>query len=217
MHWSGRLIELGVLYGVVITLAVIPAGSATAAECPSPDPPAFAIGDEWRIEGGTYPVVTRVEAIEGEGSVVESNADATCQEGCRYIRDRNLMATSGTDRNGKPTYVSGLQSLNFPLQVGKQWEQRQDFRLGTGAMVPFHHRWKVEACEEVKVKAGTFRAFRISYAQENLVSSAIVAGQRRLGGTFTFWWSPEAKAVVKSRAHTSGWGRDWELVSYSLK
>lgn len=76
-------------------------------------------------------------------------------------------------------------------------------------MVPFHHRWKVEACEEVKVKAGTFKAFRISYAQENL-------GPGRLGGKFTFWWSPEVKAIVK-KAHTSDWGRDWELVSYTLK
>jgi hypothetical protein len=74
---------------------------------------------------------------------------------------------------------------------------------------------QVEACEEVKVKAGTFRAFRISYAQEDLAPRASVGS--RLGGKFTFWWSPEAKAVVKWRAHTSGWGRDWELVSYTVK
>jgi hypothetical protein len=194
---------------VALGLALL-TGTALAADCPSPDSPAFAVGDEWRNEGGNYPVVTRVVAIEGDGSVVESNADATCQEGCRYVRDRNLMSTGGTDRNGKPTYVSGLQGLNFPLQVGKQWDQRRDFRLGSGAMVPFHHRWKVEGCEEVKVKAGTFRAFRIFYDQENL-------GPGRLGGKFTYWWSPEARAIVKWKAHTTGWGRDWEMVSYGLK
>ena len=34
-------------------------------------------------------------------------------------------------------------------------------------MRPYFNVWKVEAFEEVKVKAGTFTAFRISWHQEN--------------------------------------------------
>lgn len=200
-----------VLSLIVFGYVAIPTTVALAAECASVDAPTFAIGDEWRWEGGTYPVVTRVVALEGDGSVVESNADPWCQDGCRYVRDRDGIAVNGTNPKGEAVYVTGLKLVEFPLAVGKEWSQRLDLRSQTtGAMQPLSVRWKVEACEEVKVKAGNFRAFRISWAQDGL-------GQRRWSGKATLW-SPEVKAFVKRRVHTTDWAlRDQDLVSYTLK
>ncbi len=187
----------------------IAGGETTTVEAPT-----FKVGDEWRWEGGTYPTFVKVVAVQGDQSEVESNIDAWCQEGCRYVRDRNSLAISGTNRNGAPVYITGLKVLDFPLRVGKEWSQRLDLRAGaTGAMLPYMNRWKVEAFEEISVKAGTFKAFRISWHQENL-------GPYTWWGNSTLWWSPDAKAFVKRVAGTTssgGWGRDWELVSMTLK
>lgn len=60
------------------------------------------------------------------------------------------------------------------------------------------------------MKAGTFRAFRISWMQEN-------RGPYGWRGHADLCWSPEVKMFVKRAAHTSGWGPDWELESYTLK
>jgi hypothetical protein len=76
--------------------------------------------------------------------------------------------------------------------------------------MPYDNSYEVEAYEDVKTKAGTFKAFRISYIQEN-------KGSYSWTGRSTFWYSSEVKATIKRVAHTKNFGTDWELESYSLK
>lgn len=172
--------------GATQTSKSVPGSGGVVAEAPS-----FKIGDEWRWEGGEYPAFSRVVALEGDGSVVDSNTDVSCRDGCRYVRDRNTNITSGRSGKGEPAYVAGLKLLEFPLTVGKEWTQSKDLRrLSDGRTDPYVMSWKVEAFEEVTVKAGTFRAFRISWYQEN-------RGPSSWTGKSTLWWSPEAKAFVK--------------------
>ena len=187
------------------------ARTATAAEAIVAEAPAFKVGEEWRWEGGQYPTYVRVVALEGENSVVETNLDVWCRDGCQYVRDKNGIAVSGKNSKGEPTYVSGLRTLDFPLKVGKEWTQEKDLRQQSdGRMVPYVNRWRVEAFENVKVKAGTFKAFRISWYQESRSSY-------RWSGQASLWWASEVKAFVKREVHSTGWGRDWELASYVLK
>jgi len=42
-----------------------------------------------------------VVALQGDGSVVET-IDVWCRQGCRYVRDRNGSATSGTTGTASP-------------------------------------------------------------------------------------------------------------------
>jgi hypothetical protein len=171
----------------------------------------FKVGDEWRWEGASYPMYSRVVEVLDSGSVVEANVDLWCWQGCRYIRDRKGMATSGVNDKGEPVYVMGLNQLDFPLKVGKEWTQRLDLRqVSDGAMRPYDNRWKVEAFEVVTVKAGTFKAFRITWRQDN-------RGEHTWSGTWSLWWSPEVKAYVKRVAHTKASFQDWELASFVLK
>lgn len=212
--WFGNPARL--VYGILLLAglgSVTPPAEAQApaATPPVAEAPTFKIGDEWRWEGGDYPTYVRVVALEGDGSVVESNLDVWCRDGCRYTRDKNGIGISGVSGKGEPTYVSGLKILDFPLTVGKEWTQQKELRnMRTGQMIPYFNVWKVEAFEEVKVKAGTFKAFRISYSQE-------ARGSYRWSGNASLWWSPDVKAFVKRVVHSSDWGRDWELASYSLK
>ena len=173
------------------------------------DAPTYKVGDEWRYTGGVF---SQVIGFEGDLHITASNRDRFCQ-GCRYLLDRNGTVVKTLDAQGNPTQsaTQGLKFLDFPLRVGKTWSQDIDLRqTSTGAMRPYSNTWKVEAYEEITVKAGTFKAFRIGWHQEN-------RGPYGWSGDATFWWSPDVKAAVKSIAHTSDWFRPWELESYTLK
>jgi hypothetical protein len=183
----------------------IAGGESVVAQAPS-----FRAGEEWNWTGGPYEGYLRVLALEADGSIVESNTDIWCRDGCRYVRDKNGIATSGTNKKGESAYVSGLRILDFPLRVGKEWTQTINLAQSDGTVRPFFNRWRVEAFEEVTVKAGTFKAFRISWYQEN-------RGPYAWNGRASLWWSPEVKAFVKRVAHTSGFGSDVELASYVVK
>lgn len=206
--FSASLFPLLILGACATPTAVRPiaGGETIVAEAP-----AFKVGEEWNWTGGSYDTYVRVVALEGDGSVIESNFDLWCRDGCQYTRDKNGIATSGRNKNGEPAYVSGLRTLDFPLKVGKEWTQDIDLRqLSTGETRPYSNHWRVEAFEEVTVKAGTFKAFRILWRQEN-------RGPYSWSGSASLWWSPEVKAFVKRAVHTSDWGNDWELASYVLK
>lgn len=173
------------------------------------DAPAYKVGDEWRYTGEVF---AQVLGFEGDLRIVASNRDRFCQ-GCRYFLDRNGTLVKALDGQANPIQASnqGLRMLDFPLRVGKTWSQDIDLRqLSTGAIRPYSNTWKVEAYEEITIKAGTFKAFRIGWHQEN-------RGPYPWSGDATLWWSPDVKVFVKGVAYTSDWFRPWELESYTLK
>jgi len=97
---------------------------------------------------------------------------------------------------------------DYPLWVGKSWTQVYNFKFPKQT-VTSEARWKVEAFEDVKVPAGRFKAFRVSYSDqwnENIS-----------------WWSPELGLFVKIKnqrnaKHVAGHGvREAELYSYDFK
>lgn len=171
--------------------------------------PTFKVGDEWRYTGGYF---IRVVGLEGDHVVTETNLDPSCRS-CRFVRDKNGTVVRVLDADGKPVEyaLSGLKILDFPMRVGKQWSQDLSLRqLSTGAMRPYSNTFKVEAYEEVVTKAGTFKAFRISWRQES-------RGSYAWHGSLDLWWSPDVRAYVKRAVYTSGWSRDFDLQAYTLK
>lgn len=99
---------------------------------------------------------------------------------------------------------------NWPIWVGKSWTESFRFTYHQrGQTFNVQGSFKVEAYEDIKVPAGTFKVFRITYAD---------------GGTESVnWWSPELGILVKSRTqrtsqHSAGPGtREVELVSHDIK
>ncbi len=73
----------------------------------------------------------------------------------------------------------------WPIWVGKSWTENFRYtnhqRGGTSSVQGW---FKVEAFEDVKVPAGSFKAFRISYSDGSTENVS--------------WWSPENGIVVKS-------------------
>jgi hypothetical protein len=210
MRKSIRL-SLLVLFAILVAAcAEVQVKPIAGAENVVIEAPAYKVGDEWRYPGGYY---IRVVAFEGDNVVAESNLDPYCR-GCRFVRDRNGTPIRVFDAQGRPVEyaLTGLKLLDFPLRVGKEWTQEIQLRvLATGTMRPYFNRFKVEAYEEVVTKAGTFKAFRISWHQENRAPGSSWSGR------LDMWWSPEAKGFVKRTVYATDWVRDFEIESYTLK
>jgi hypothetical protein len=79
-----------------------------------------------------------------------------------------------------------------------------------GGRSDYVNDYRIVAFEEVKTKAGTFKAYRINMRQDN-------AGPYRGSWQLDLWWSPEVRGFVKRRVYASGWVSDYELEAFSLK
>lgn len=210
LNHAAALLIVGSAAGLFACQAQVSPGPAPVAEAP-----AFKVGDEWRWTGGGR---RRVTAIEGEHTVTPlSNQE--CQN-CRAYRDKNLTVVKLLDKEGNIVVNEssvGYKQLDFPLGVGKRWESDMPLVNRTTKVVePYKNTFWVEAYEEVKTKAGSFKAFRITHIQQR-ANSPYGAD---VGKTWrdTLWYSPEVKAFVKREVNTKvEWGADWELESYSLK
>ena len=190
------------------------------AESLNVDTPTYKVGDEWQFTGPGYQ--SRIHIVEvTEDTVVnerEVPARLATSAGCRTVSDRNLTTLPIIRPDGQARFNlgAGLRYLDFPLRVGKTWDQTLDMTSSGGPISSYFNRFTVETYELVKVPAGTFKAFRIRHDQENLTS------RRRF--TQFFWWSPDVRWFVKSstwRENGLGYGEaggaDLELKSYSLK
>jgi hypothetical protein len=113
---------------------------------------------------------------------------------------------------------SNPRSLQFPLQVGKRWQYTSNWLFkpkqsqGTIAVVV-----TVSSYESIDVPAGRFEAFKLLAVGElggSSPSNTFYAGQT----TTTYWYSPAARAVVKSIHHNPYQGTTTvELVDFQLQ
>lgn len=202
---------------VLMVIGNVPVATVVAATKPIPggesivvEAPVFQIGDECRYVGGRF---RQVVGFEDDLTIMAENWDSFC-EGCHYFYDKNLARVKVLDRNARPTGDprGGLKFVDFPLRVGKEWNQKVEARqAGTGALREYFNRFKIETYEEVTVKAGTFKAFRIAWHQERHHPAPGWSGDAQ------FWWSPETKCGVKGLANDPRWFAPYELESYTLK
>jgi hypothetical protein len=163
----------------------VPGAESIVAEAP-----VHKVGDEWRYTGGA------LFQVVGPGQIKWSKADPFF-----FVDSAGRPAPSRC-------VAAGFKLLDFHLRVGKEWSHESLICDHAGTLRPYFNKFKVEAYEEVIVKAGTFKAFRISWYQEPRAPG--VSGSVRLN----MWWSPEVRGLVK---RSGQWMRDFELESYSLK
>ena len=171
--------------------------------------PRWTAGESWTYRGkgrdGAYTITRRVlreGVFEGYDAYEVEAGDS------RYWYTRQLgylaRVTGGrTVRRAMPP-----EDWQWPLQVGRSWSatvtwvdgpaQDQRFLL-TGV-------WTVEAYEEVKTPAGTFKAFKVSRRE---IES---------GASQEFWYSPAVKGWVKVRGtDTAAGAYEEELTAYTAR
>jgi hypothetical protein len=197
---------------IISVIAVVIALSLSDArgQAPSAPAPVYKVGDEWRYTNGR---VLRVVAIENDMVVTTETPNVRCPD-CRYFRDVQFTTRSILDKDGNSRQMNetGLQTRVFPMEVGKSWVSNvTSFSPNSNRWFPYTNTFKVEGYKEVKTKAGTFKAFEISWRQENKGPGS------SWWGNSAFWYSPEVRGVVKRETYATGWGENWELESYALK
>lgn len=169
--------------------------------------PTWTAGDSWTYRGrgrdGAYTVTRKVlrEGVFEGRDAYEIEAGDT-----RYWYTKQLGYLARTQGGRTVRRAIPPEDWQWPLQVGKSWsatitwvdsgDQEQRFVL-TGV-------WTVEAYEEVKTPAGTFKAFKVSRRE---IES---------GASQEFWYSSAVKGWVKVRGTDTATGSyEEELTGYS--
>jgi len=189
--------------------------TAAIAHAQLADPPSFSVGDTWKLSDGRELKVMRVD---DQGTAI-AGLRGDCRT-CLTLFDKTYTPLSMIDAGGKPMDVMSLRGVVFvgpgwkfyewPLEVKKTWNvSAKAFTRGETQNVTI--RITVIAYEDVKTKAGTFKAYKL---QRDWTMSW--PGYTGSSWTTTDWYAPEVRSLVKS-VTTSPGGRDWELVAYALK
>ena len=203
----------------VILISGLSAWSSTPtlAQAPAAEAPTYSVGDEWRMTSGPI----RIVAVDNGLVVRELPENKDCP-GCRYHYDSQnvLVKVVKADGTEMKHPLIGFPFLSFPLSVGKEWTYDATFfNEASNVTIPLRHTFRVLGYETVETKAGPMKAFKISHARTRL--NLKFSGDRPDWGIATYWYSPEAKAIVKRQVVSTGavrnFGNDFDLVSVSLK
>jgi hypothetical protein len=199
-----------ILLALLLLLVSVPTVAAQSSAAPT-----RSVGDTWTLSDGR--VITAIKVEDGWTSTTGSLRDCpTCV--LRLDKDLNFDGTV-RDASGNAVDIMKMRGVfvgpewkfyEWPLEVGKQWR--------FSAMGYFNQESRnyqvlstVKAFEEIKTKAGTFKAFKIQRDWSL---------QNRFGPPFTWidttWYAPDAKIAVKFTS-TSRFATEWDLVSFTLK
>jgi hypothetical protein len=147
------------------------------------------------------------------------------------IKSGTPMGVEGTE-NGEPLMLtrelnvlesprdkqSNPKALSFPLAVGKRWRYVSDWvfkpKASKGSTTV---DVAVVGHEKVKVPAGEFDAFKL-VAKGSLRGTSPVNSQYAGETTETYWYAPNARAIVKSVRRNPYLGTTtFELVEFRLR
>ena len=172
--------------------------------------PTWNAGDSWTYRGrgpsGTFNVTRKVLR---EGVFEGREAYEVDGGGTHYWYTKQLGYLARTKGDETTRLARPPEDWQWPIQVGKQWSaivawiDRTDTQQQTYTLTSV---WTVEAYEEVKTPAGTFKAFKVTRRE---IES---------GASQELWYSPEVKSWIKIRgANTADGNYEEELTSFTLR
>jgi osmotically-inducible protein OsmY len=179
------------------------------AGCREPAPaPRYVTGETWTWrydKGGEW--ADRVVAEGDLAKIKIANGDVLVYDKDRILK---LVVRSTGEILTQPDYTAyvwlGKKTLDFPLQVGKNW-QYQYFQ----ATRNYVSKYSIVTCEAVSTAAGKLEAFKIE-VEETYIGSIDK-------GVYHFWYAPQVKNYIKRQYVPSKWWsvdrhRDFALVKY---
>jgi hypothetical protein len=189
-------------------LAALPA----QAQAQVAERPRAAVGDRWEfVAYGTVPsrIPNRTWLVTSIGS---GRVFGTENGEPLALTDELNVVDSPRHSESNP------KQLSFPLEVGKRWRYVSEWLFkakSSRGTVAFDV--SVVGYEPVHVPGGTFDAFKLVAIGELGGTSpvnSIYAGRM----TVTYWYSPEARAIVRSVRHNPYLGTETvELVTFELR
>jgi hypothetical protein len=184
-----------------------------AMDCGEPVPaPKYQAGERWtwRDEKGRegMSVVLQVEGDMTQirlltGDVASYDKDWIIQKVVRTTGE--VVTTQGA--GATVTARVGQKTLDFPLQVGKQWEisAYAQARSGLGTMERFYERYKVVACEEVATPAGKLPAMKVEVERGMTGTQPRAKSGAPPTGVYYLWYAPQVKNIVRLQYVPSQW------------
>jgi hypothetical protein len=205
LHLATRLLTM-------LPLVALLAGCESAGESRTvqvSERPRWTAGDSWTYRGkgreGAYTITRRVlrEGIfEGHEAYEVEAGDS------RYWYTKQLGYLARVTDGRTVRRATPPEDWRWPLQVGKSWSATVTWTDGPAQDQRFVLTgvWAVEAYEEVKTPAGTFKAFKVSRRE---IES---------GASQEFWYSPAVRGWVKVRGTgTAAGAYEEELTAYSAR
>ena len=181
---------------LLVGLALLSSPSLAKAQKPRADRPTYAVGDRWIRSDGAYDLLR----IEND----------------RYIfvgpnrREIHLTRDLAIARIARGPVVEWEfdppPPLAWPLEVGTWGTKLVTLRAPRApAGITATLTWSVDAYEDIRVSAGTFKAFRIRLSMEPRFDGH-PAQTAWLGSLWevTTWYAPEARQFVKGEGHEVG-------------
>ena len=176
--------------------------------------PRMTIGDQWVTSTGEGIKSYKVIDVKADGSFIfeVKNEDGSLSfhlyfdNNYRLIKEIN-MTTGAIIKIPFPP----AENLNFPLFVGKKWEDEYQAIGSDNKFKTFKNSYEIVSIEMVTTPAGTFNSFKIH-------RSFSATGNKRELDVY-YWYSPEVKMVLKlqhslHRLTASGYPMHIELLSY---
>ncbi len=171
--------------------------------------PELRVGDIWTYQtalGGSFKL--EVPQVIDEGYVIAVQGTNTS-----YIYDSKTLNLKFEIAGSNKTKAEGpwRNVLDFPIFIGKKW-QHSATQVWRSSRLIGSTNYHVEAMEDVKTPAGTFKAFRI-LAKSRFTQTEKAEYWMKL------WYSPEVKFWIKREWDKDIRGQvvDAVLAGYKLK
>lgn len=176
--------------------------------------PSFTVGDEWKTSLGFVRTVVKVEP-----DMTAMRGIAGCPTCLLYVdKGLNWAKVENADGSAADSAAIGFVPVGaewtlyqFPLEVGKKWNFGAK-GLFRNSVNHYDFVCKVEAYEDVTIKIGTFKAFKIT--RDATIRS--IDNRRGFSWSSSEWFAPEIKFSVKFTT-TNPNQKDWELASFTVK
>jgi hypothetical protein len=179
------------------------------------DGPTWNVGDSWRYRyaSGREWEYT-VERIEGDLYIGEDSNGLGRPCFDRKTLELKYFSTPQWKKGTSETVWYYGIFFDFPIYVGKKWAKMVSGQDMFGVHIDYLHEFKVISYEDMAVPAGTFKSFKIEFSRS--------FGAREGVYRHYFWFSPEAKTIIKSSyaGHDGAWrlgSFDFELITFKLK
>lgn len=175
------------------------------------DRPVTRVGDEWR-----FAVYYSVPSAAPNRIWVVTSVTPAGIEGTE--NGEPLLLTPELNVVDSPSAgESNPRALSFPLEVGKRWRYTSDWVFKPkGSKGSLDVDVAVVSYETLKVPAGEFQVFKL-VAKGRLSGVSPINSQYAGETTTTYWYAPQAHAIVKREHHNPYLGSSTvELVGYRL-
>src|SRR5262245_28072214 len=181
----------GSVPGAILVLLTIPLltlwTADTWAQAPKAERPTYTVGDKWIRSDGAYDLIR-----------IENSRYVFAADGGREVHLTRDLGIARIVRGGQVVLeMEPPASPTWPLEVG-QWGvswltlKSQDPQYGQSLA---RFSWKVDAYEDVRVPAGTFKAYRIVQVLEPRFLTASPQARRV---ELAFWYAPAIQQLVRA-------------------